>query len=415
MKFFRIFTKILFFILLSGSIALFSLMFYLTRNIGTEYKIVRGQELKIHSLVPVTAAEKIIHDAAPSATTEMGQSYPVDLKLFGTIPFSTVQVEVVDERKVAVLGHPFGMKLYTDGVLVIDTTEVDGADGAVNPSLRAGLKKGDYILSANGMQITCNEDLSELVGGSSGESIRLQILRDGKRKELDIQPIYSVAGESFRLGVWVRDSSAGIGMLTFYNPSTEVLCGLGHGICDEDTGSLMTVESGEMVLAKIIAVEPGQKGAPGELKGRFTNDSLADIRQNENNGVYGVLKGKIDLSNLVEVALKQEIVDGPAQILCTVDGETPALYSCTVQKRNSSFYESTQNLIVRITDTDLLNKTGGIVQGMSGSPILQNGKLIGAVTHVLVDDPATGYGVFAENMLTTAQSVANNNKLKDAS
>ena len=415
MKAIRVMTKTLFFVFLVCFILLFSLMFYLRQNLSDNYKIPRGKELEINAIVPVTATFEGVQSSRSLLQSEVGETFPVDLKLFGTIPLSTVQVEIIDEMYVAVLGHPFGMKLYTDGVLVIDTSAVDGSDGSVNPSEKAGLKKGDYILSADGVQITCNEDLSELVSASSGETIRLDIIRNGKKKTLRINAVYSSESEGYRLGVWVRDSSAGIGTLTFYSPSTEVLCGLGHGICDEDTGSLMSLDSGEMVSAKIVSAQVGKKGSPGELKGSFTYEALADIELNAENGVYGILKGNIDLSNLTEVALKQEIEDGEAQILCTVDGEEPQLYACTVQKRNSGLYAATQNLTVKITDPDLIAKTGGIVQGMSGSPILQNGRLIGAITHVLVDDPTTGYAIFAENMLETAQTVANENKLKDAS
>ena len=179
------------------------------------------------------------------------------------------------------------------------------------------------------------------------------------------------------------------------------MCGLGHGICDEDTDELLELNSGEIVTAEIIGIEKGESGSPGQLKGKFTYKTLGAIDLNEENGVYSFLEGDINLSNLTEVALKQEVEDGDAQILCTVDGTTPELYSCEIKKRSSSYLSPTQNILITVTDKDLLEKTGGIVQGMSGSPIIQNGKLVGTVTHVLIDDPTSGYGIFAENMLST--------------
>ena len=414
MKVFRNTVKSVFFIALFCVIGIFSMIFYLDYSIGEEYKVNRGETLKIDSIVPITveydgayASENMLHE-------RIGDKFQVDLKMFGAIPFSTVNVEVVDEMYVAVLGHPFGMKLYTEGVLVIDLTDVATQDGNVNPAKKADIKVGDYICTANGMNITCNEDLSYIVADSNGKDINLEIIRGGKRKKCVVTPVFSNETSEYRIGIWVRDSSAGIGTLTFYSPSSNVICGLGHGICDEDTGDLLMLESGEMVGAKIVSIKKGADGAPGELKGSFTSDSIANIEGNTNKGIYGDLKGNIDVSSLTEIALRQEIENGKAQILCTIDGEKPQLYSCTIKKRSSNYRADTQNLIITVTDPKLIEKTGGIVQGMSGSPILQNGKLVGAVTHVLIDDSTKGYGIFAENMLSAAQNV-HEESLKEAS
>ncbi len=389
-------------------------VYIMGQSIPENYKITRGDTLKIDSYIPVTAE----YNGAKMSqvnTHNVGDIFDVDLKIFGLIPFSTAQVEVVDEMYVSVLGNPFGMKIYTDGVLVIELSDVDTVSGNVNPAKKAGIEVGDYIVSVNGEKITCNEDLSDLVSRSNGKVMNFEVLHNGKICNCKVSPQKSVETGTYRIGIWVRDSSAGIGTLTFYSPASGVICGLGHGICDSDTGGLLTLESGELVGAQIVSVTKGNNGNPGELKGKFTFDTLANISLNAENGVYGVYKGKIDISNLTEIALKQEVTDGDAQILCTIDGDTPKLYSCTVKKRNSTYFSATQNLTVTVTDKQLIEKTGGIVQGMSGSPVLQNGRLIGAITHVLVDDPTTGYAIFAENMLETAQSVADENKLKDAS
>lgn len=384
MKFFRAVVKTAFFAFLAVDIVIFLLIYILGQTFSDSYKITGGDKLVIDSYLPVTAE---FNGAKQSQNVgqQVGEVFEVDLKMFGMIPFSTATVEVVDEMYVAVLGNPFGMKIYTHGVLVIEMSDVDSKNGNVNPAGEAGIRVGDYIASVNGYEIACNEDLSELVLASGGESLRFEVVRDGKTIYYNVQPVKSIETDTWRVGIWVRDSSAGIGTLTFYSPSSGVICGLGHGICDSDTGSLLSLDSGELVGAQILSIEKGSSGSPGELKGKFTYDTLADIALNSESGVYGYLKGSIDASNLTEIALKQEVYDGEAQILCTVNGDTPKLYSCMLKKRNSTYLSKTQNLLVTVTDERLIAETGGIVQGMSGSPILQDGKLVGALTHVCVN------------------------------
>ncbi len=414
MKACRIIVKTLFFILLTLSIALFSTVAYLGNCVDANYKINSGDTFSINTFVPVTAEYNGATLTQGMTKNRIGESFRVDLKVFGVIPFSTVNVEVVDEMHVAVLGNPFGMKIYTNGVLVIEITDVKMQNGTSNPAKNAGLMVGDYITSVDGNTVYTNEDLSEIIKNSGGKEMEFQIVRNKEKKNLTVKAELSRETGEYNIGVWVRDSSAGIGTLTFYSPINNVLCGLGHGICDEDTGEIISLNSGELVSAEIIDVTKGKKGSPGELKGRFTYETLANINLNCEIGVYGNTNNNINISNLTEVALKQEVKDGDAQILCTINGEKPQLFSCTVEKRNSAFHSKTQNMVVTITDKALLEKTGGIVQGMSGAPILQDGKLIGAVTHVLIEDSTTGYGIFAENMLETAQGVAEE-KLREAS
>lgn len=414
MKIMKKAVKALFFSLLFATSVLFSTLYILSRDVASTYKINLGESFEINSKLPVTAVYNGAKFTSVSAKS-VGENYNVDLKLFGFIPFSSTNIEIVDPSYVTVLGNPFGMKLYTQGVLVIEMQDVNTKDGTVNPAKDAGLKIGDYIQSVDGISVECNEDLAEIVAQSAGKELLFKIIRKKTVIDLKIKPVVDSSDNTYHLGVWVRDSSAGIGTLTFYSPSDNVICGLGHGICDEDTGELLKLDSGEMVGASIVAVKKGNEGDPGELKGRFTTSSIADIKENKNDGVYGTLKGELSFGNLTQVAMKQEITDGEAQILCTVSGVQPKLYSCTVKKRNLTYLSKTQNLIVTVTDPELLKATGGIVQGMSGSPIIQNGKLIGAVTHVLIDEPQTGYGIFAENMLKEAQSKTDKNTVKDAS
>ncbi len=415
MKILRIFFKCVFILALLLDTAVFGAVIYLNGSISDNYKIKKGDGLTFNTAVPITAEYEGLKLSQTGKTEQIGEEFDVKLKAFGIIPFSTVNVEVVDELHVSVLGTPFGMKLYTDGVLVIDITTVETVSGSISPGEDAGVKKGDYILSADGKQVLTNEELSAAVAASGGNRIKLVIKRGGTQKTVYVTPALSKETNSYRIGLWVRDSSAGIGTLTFYSPATGIVCGLGHGVCDEDTGNLLELKNGEIVSAEIVSVEKGSSGSPGQLKGRFTYGTIGKIDCNSEKGVYSVLKGKLGFSRLTETALKQEVRDGDAQILCTVDGREPQLYSCRIKKRSSAYLSATQNMTVTVTDPELLNITGGIVQGMSGSPILQNGKLIGAVTHVLIDDPTTGYAIFAENMLKEAESTAGNAKVRKAS
>ena len=415
MKILRIFFKCVFILALLLDTAVFGAVIYLNGSISDNYKIKKGDGLTFNTAVPITAEYEGLKLSQTGKTEQIGEEFDVKLKAFGIIPFSTVNVEVVDELHVSVLGTPFGMKLYTDGVLVIDITTVETVSGSISPGEDAGVKKGDYILSADGKQVLTNEELSAAVAASGGNRIKLVIKRGGTQKTVYVTPALSKETNSYRIGLWVRDSSAGIGTLTFYSPATGIVCGLGHGVCDEDTGDLLELKNGEIVSAEIVSVEKGSSGSPGQLKGRFTYSTIGKIDCNSEKGVYSVLKGKLGFSRLTETALKQEVRDGDAQIFCTVDGREPQLYSCRIKKRSSAYLSATQNMTVTVTDPELLKLTGGSVQGMSGSPILQNGKLIGAVTHVLIDDPTTGYAIFAENMLKEAESTAGNAKVRKAS
>ena len=412
MKRVALFIKALTVLLLDFCIAVFSAIFYLSNNISENYKVPSGETLILPTRLPVTAKYSGDSQAEVKLYHSIGSTYDVQLKLFGLIPINRARVEVVDDMYVAVLGTPFGMKIYTDGVLVVALSDVDTAAGNCSPATKCGIKIGDYIVTLDGKKVYSNEDVGELIEQSAGRPINVVVKREGKVIPLTLCAEKSVSTGSYKAGIWVRDSSAGIGTLTFYYPYNNVVCGLGHGICDKDTGSLLTVNSGELVGAEIVSVKKAVAGEPGELTGRITLQKFGAIKLNSERGVYAVANNSFITENLIPIALKQEIVNGEATVITTVDGSAPKEYACTVKVHNKN---GVQNLTVKITDSELLSKTGGIVQGMSGSPIIQNGKLIGAVTHVLIDEPTKGYGIFAENMLETAQSVVENNKLKDAS
>ena len=378
---------------------IFSAIIYVDKNIAESYRISKGEELQISSLIPVKASDyKERYDK-------------VKLNIFGIIPAGQTSVQVVEDCEVVLLGTPFGIKIYTDGVLVVDFGNVDGENGDANPASEAGINKGDFIVSLNGTHVYTNEDVAEIIKKSNGSPVAAEIISGNVKKTVYINPVKSKTTGIYRAGIWVKDSSAGIGTLTFYSPANNTISGLGHGICDSDTGTLLSLASGELVSAEILSVKKGVKGTPGELVGKFTGKSIANLNLNTEKGVYGTCKTNINIDNLVKIASKQEVKNADAYIYTTVSDQGAQYYSCKIKVLGNN---ETQNLLVTITDERLLKLTGGIVQGMSGSPIIQDGKLIGAVTHVLVDDPTKGYGIFAENMLDTAQSVSEK-QLKEAS
>ena len=364
MKKLRVLTKTIFFTAFALSIFIFSSVIYLDNSISKEYKIKTGEELSINSILPITAVYNGSENKENSDIYSVGADYDVDLKMFGVIPFSKANVQVVDKMHVSVLGYPFGMKIYTEGVLVIETTDVLTEDGIKNPAVEAGIKKGDYIISVNGKEILTNEDLSEIVEKSEGKIMNFLIKRNNKKIKIPLKAVISRDTGNYKIGIWIRDSSAGIGTLTFYSPYTGIICGLGHGICDDDTGTLLKINSGKLVEAEILSVVKGSDGTPGQLKGKLTNKNIGDIDLNCNKGVYAEFKGNLNTSDLYEIALKQEVKNGKATIICTVEGETPKSYDCEISLRASAFKSKTQNLMVLVTDKELLEKTGGIVQGM---------------------------------------------------
>ncbi len=400
----------------------FSLGFYVHFTVAENYKVYEGESLDFGTKIPVTAVYDNAEFSGLNTTKKTGSSFNVNLKLFGIFPVSSVKVDIVDDMYVAVLGTPFGIRLYTDGVLVVEVSDVDTEKGNVSPAKMAGIEKGDIIITINGKKVLSNEDIAKIIEQSNGQPLTVKFKRNDSFLTTQLTPQKSAEADKYKAGIWVRDSSAGIGTLTFYSPGFQVVAGLGHGVYDSDTGVLMPAVGGQLVGADIFAIEKGKAGSPGELKGRFNSSLIASLEYNCQMGIYGTILGSMRVGDLIPVALKQEIVDGPAKIICTVDGNGPKEYSCEIKRRFKTDNDGIQNMIIKITDDRLLDLTGGIVQGMSGSPILQNGKLIGAITHVLIDDPTKGFGIFAETMLETAQSVGegsplpqNSEQLKEAS
>ena len=333
------------------------------------------------------------------------------MMLFNAIPIKEVSVTEVNEVMLVPCGTPFGIKMMTNGVMVVGVADVQTEQGLVNPAAVAGIRTGDIITKVNGTEVCRNEQVGELIAKSGGTPVQIELLRDGKSQSVTLTAAQSVIDDTYKGGLWVRDSTAGIGTVTFYNPQDSSFAGLGHGICDVDTAELMPLKSGEIVPVVISGVQKGQKGNAGELRGYFdSSPSIGNVFANVEQGVYGTLAASPSTETAVPLGMKQEIHTGAAQILSTVDDEGPQYYD--VQIESIHYNEEHKNLVLRVTDEALLGKTGGIVQGMSGSPILQDGKLIGAVTHVFIQDPQRGYGIFAEDMYEISQEVDQSSQQK---
>ena len=301
-------------------------------------------------------------------------------------------------RELIAVGQPIGVKLFSDGVLVIGFSDGDTAAKA------SGLKEGDIITALGGESLDTIEELRACLNANGGSDAELTVKRGSRTLTLEASPRRDKSGE-YRLGAWVRDSMAGIGTMTFYDPQSGTFGALGHGVTDVDTGKLLPLDHGSIMNASVKAVKKGEHGAPGELKGAFdfARDS-GTLYANTESGIFGKLSAQ-DAAALggkaYSIAARDEVKTGSATILATVNGNETKEYAIEIEKVYPASGAS-RNLLLRVTDEALLEKTGGVVQGMSGSAILQNGKLIGAVTHVLLDDSSRGYGIFIENMLDAA-------------
>ena len=335
-------------------------------------------------------------------SSELGTVTRGVYKLFGTIPVRSVTVAKFDDVKVYAGGIPFGIKFFTKGVSVVGFEDENN-----NPAFKAGLRLYDVITKVNGVEISGSADLGRVA--ESGSELNLTVIRAGRELSIKFKPKYSESEKKHVLGIWLKDSGAGIGTLTFVM-TDGTFGGLGHGICDGETGELTAINNGSVLGVTLNGVIKGQRGVPGELKGYFNSSKVGALYSNTENGVFGALaevpdavKGKI-----YSLGLKNDLKEGKATILCTLEDNVRREYEVEISgiTRNA---DGNKCFTVKIVDEKLLSATGGIVQGMSGSPIIQNGKLVGAVTHVLINDPTTGYGIFIENMLAQMNSLGARN------
>ena len=328
--------------------------------------------------------------------------YQVKCSILGAIPLKTVQVQEMERPVVQVCGAPVGIYMETEGVLIIDAGEIKTIDGQMISPAEHIVKPGDYIQKVDGKPLENKKQLIDHVAENQGEPMVLEVMRQGEHVELKLDPVQANDG-SYKLGIWVRDNIQGIGTLTYVDEDGG-FGALGHGISDVDVGEILKVGTGQLYQADILSVVKGQDGSPGELQGvihYYPEELIGEINDNSKVGIYRTLsKAGMEALPLrqVEIGRKQEIETGPASILCCVDGVVQE-YGVEVTQIDWTRQNTNKCFTIRVTDQELLDKTGGIVQGMSGSPILQNGRLIGAVTHVFISDAASGYGIFIENML----------------
>ncbi len=332
------------------------------------------------------------------------QEYTMDVKLFGVIPFKTVNVQVIPDKMLVPAGVPIGIYVKTDGILVIAQGDFEGMDHTRKEPAKHLLQAGDYILKADEQEVASKADFTKKISESGGRDMVLTIRREEEIFDIKVHPEQNVNGE-YKLGIWIRDNAQGVGTMTYLDEDAS-FGALGHGINDTDTALLMEVKGGSLYKTEIIAIKKGQGGTPGELTGVIDynlSNKIGTIDTNSVEGIFGTvdLKGADTVSReAMPIGLKQDVEPGKAQILCCVDGEKiPKSYDVNIKSVHLDHDNINRGIELEVTDAALLEQTGGIVQGMSGSPILQNGKIVGAVTHVLVNDPTRGYGIFIENML----------------
>lgn len=390
-------------------LTLLGVILYYDHSLPNNYYISAGSELKISDLIEAVPCSRayLSEFAIPAGSTDVKR---VELRLLGIIPIKTVNIQEIDEPLLVPCGTPFGIKLLTDGVIAVELSSFDTGHGIASPAVDAGIKTGDIIKTIDGKKILSNEDIANIIEESEGKSLSVALVRNNSEMTVSVTPCKCSADNSYRIGMWVRDSSAGIGTLTFYDPENGSFAGLGHPVCDVDTGCIMPLYKGEVAEVTVNGVKKGKPGIPGELMGSFSaGGAIGDLISNCENGLYGTLNGSVTDEEPVKLGMRQEIETGKAYIYTTIDGKKAKKYEIIIEKIDLQDPDSGKNMIIKVTDEELLEKTGGIVQGMSGSPIIQNGKLIGAVTHVFVNNPAKGYAIFADTMYNCSVNVISGN------
>lgn len=407
--------KILKMLLLVFFLSLIYVYTLVIENIPNELVVFEGEPISMRTLLGITIKDEkqetieVSSNNGNTVSDEVGKS-TLEVSLFNNISLKNVDVSVLPKTTVIPVGNIAGVKLYTSGVLVVGMSEIEGSDNKkYKPYENSGIEEGDTIIKVNETEINSTEELVETVNSSQGRDIQIKFIHDEETKECSITPVETRSHE-YKLGLWVRDSAAGVGTVTFYEPSTKTFGALGHGITDIDTNELINIASGEFVTTRILNITKGESGEPGKIQGTIENQqNIGTISKNSKFGVYGKVNNlsslNIDTSKEMEVASRDEIQTGKATILCSLDNQKPQEYVIEIQKIYKENNYDNKSMKIKVTDERLLEKTGGIIQGMSGSPIIQNGKFIGAVTHVLVNNPQEGYAVFGDIMLKQAKEV----------
>ncbi|MBR6151809.1 MAG: SpoIVB peptidase [Lachnospiraceae bacterium] len=339
--------------------------------------------------------------------TAQQDRYDMEVRLFGIFPLKKVDIRVIEDQELIPMGNPIGIYLESHGVLVVGIAEFETMDGRKVTPAENLLQAGDYVLAVNGATVPDKEELMRQIEGSEGRPVTLTIERREKRMDVVLQPALNQTGQ-YKAGIWIRDNLQGVGTLTYLDGEGK-FGALGHGIADVDTGTIVEVDGGTLYQTEIVNLRRGENGSPGEMTGRIIYDDgyvLGEIRSNSDRGVFGTCNdaGKeLAKGEAIPIGLKQEIQLGPAEIYCTLEEEVEC-FEVEITRIRLEHDNVNRGIELKVTDPELLRRTGGIVQGMSGSPILQNGKIIGAVTHVLINSPERGYGIFIENMLEEGNS-----------
>ena len=376
-------------------------------NIPKTIFIFEGEKINFSTLwgIQIKRQESSIETSTnlSSDIFEKAGNEKLTVSLFNKIDIKTIDVNVMEETEIIPVGEIVGIKLYTSGVLVVGNSSIENKDGEIcKPFENTGIQEGDSIIAINQNIVNNTEELINAVNEAKGESIEITYVRDNEEKTCEIKPVKD-KDDKYKIGLWVRDSAAGVGTITFYNEQTNSFAALGHAITDIDTGDIINTSSGEIDNVNIISIVKGAKEEPGKIQGTLKNNTaIGNIYKNTKYGIYGVIKNADDLSinynNKMKVASRQEIKTGAAKLLCGVDNQIKE-YDIEIQKIYLNNNYDNKSMLIKVTDQELINKTGGIVQGMSGSPIIQNGKFVGAVTHVFVNDPQIGYAVFGDIMI----------------
>lgn len=389
---------------------------YYNEYLPTKICVISGQEERLAFELPITGVirhqdyqdvEMVVNLSEPvTLMADNLTSYDLELQLFGMFNLKDIELQVVEQKELIPAGIPIGIYLETEGVMIVDIGEVEGNQEIYMPA-KYILQQGDYVLKVNGEPLSDKKKLVEYIGTCDGESLILTIKRGNQVFDTKVTPVLN-KDDVYQIGIWIKDNVQGIGTLTYVDELGS-FGALGHGIHDSDTGKIVDIHVGSLYMTNIISIKKGERGEPGELTGIIDYNQkyvLGDIYSNADSGISGNCNGKMmELMAEAEklpVGYKHEVSQGPAQIVCTVDG-TRRYFDIEITKMHYDAPVENKGLEIKVTDEALLELTGGIVQGMSGSPIVQNGKLVGAVTHVLVNDPTRGYGIFIENMLEVAE------------
>lgn len=330
-----------------------------------------------------------------------------EIKFLGMIPLKSVEVEKIKDLEVYPGGMPIGVRVNSEGVLIVGYSDIEiNNEKEESPGKVSGLEIGDIILKVNGIEMHSSKDLLKAIKQSDKDSAKVDILRHGENLT-KIVHLKKENNKEYKIGLWIRDSTAGVGTMTFYDSESKKFGALGHPITDSDTNEPFLIKNGDVIESSIISIRKGEKGSPGELKGIFINENTptGKINKNTQSGIFGELNIE-NFSNSkikpLKIGFRDEVVPGKAKIITTIDENGPQEYEIEIEKLLNQTCASSKSMVIKITDPKLLEKTGGIVQGMSGSPIIQNNKIVGAVTHVLINKPDTGYGIYIEWMLQDA-------------